>query len=152
MKQHAEFAPAGAVRTITLSLPKPRNDRGAGNRRGNQPVGGTTMLFSITANYTPQAINTLMANPDANRAEAVTRLIEAAGGKLVSFYSTAAEGPGVLVIFDAPDLMAAAAIGGVALAGGAIHNYRLTRLLTPDEAKAARRKAAQLKSAYAPPS
>jgi uncharacterized protein with GYD domain len=109
------------------------------------------MLFSITANYTPAAINALMANPEANRAEAITRLIEAAGGRLVSFYSTAAEGPGVLVIFDAPDMTAASAIGGIALAGGAIHNYRLTRLMTPDEVKAARRKAAQLKSAYAPP-
>ncbi|WP_198372517.1 GYD domain-containing protein [Roseomonas rosulenta] len=110
------------------------------------------MLFSITANYTPQAINALMANPDANRAEAIKRLLEAAGGKLVSFYSTLAEGPGVLVICDLPDGEAAAAVGGVALAGGAIHNYRLTRLMTPDEVKPVRRKAAQLKAAYAAPS
>jgi uncharacterized protein with GYD domain len=110
------------------------------------------MFFSITANYTPQAINALMANPDTNRAEAIRRLLEAAGGKLVSFYSTQAEGPGVLVICDLPDLAAAAAVGGVALAGGAIHNYRLTRLMTPDEVKPIRHKAAQLKAAYAPPS
>ena len=58
------------------------------------------MLFSMTANFTPQAINGLMANPEANRAEAIKRLSEAAGGKLVSFHSTQAEGPGVLVICD----------------------------------------------------
>jgi uncharacterized protein with GYD domain len=110
------------------------------------------MLYCITANYTPAAINALMADPEADRAAAITRLIEAAGGKLVALYSTAAEGPGVLVIFDVPDGMSAAAIGGVALAGGAIHNYRLMRLMAPDEVKGARRKAAQLKAAYAPPS
>lgn len=110
------------------------------------------MFFCITANYTPAAISTLMAKPDSNRPEALRRLIEAAGGKLVSFYSTAAEGPGVLAIVELPDAMAAPAIGGVIMAGGAVENYRLTRLMTPDEVVGVRRKAAQLKAAYAPPS
>ncbi|NMJ39777.1 GYD domain-containing protein [Roseomonas sp. JC162] len=110
------------------------------------------MLFCVTANYTPAAINALMAKPETNRAEAVRRLIEAAGGKLVSFYSTAADGPGVLVIFDMPDAMAAPAIGGVVMSTGALQNYRLTRLMTPDEVVGVRRQAAQLKTVYAAPS
>ncbi|MEO3475455.1 GYD domain-containing protein [Roseomonas sp. CAU 1739] len=109
------------------------------------------MLFCITANYTPEAIRGLMANPDTNRVEAVTRLIEAADGKLVSFYSTAAEGPGVLVIFDVPDPQSAPAIGGIVSSTGAIRNVRLTRLMSPEEVKSVRHKAAKLKAAYAPP-
>jgi len=60
-------------------------------------------------------------------------LIEAAGGKLISMYSTAADGPGVLVIFDVPDPNSAPAISGTVVAAGAIHNVNLTRLWTQDE-------------------
>ena len=60
------------------------------------------MHFCLTAQYTPQALNGIMENPTASRYEATKKLIEAAGGKLVSMYSTPAEGPGVLVIFDVP--------------------------------------------------
>jgi len=110
------------------------------------------MLFCITANYTPAAITALMAKPETNRAEAVRRLIEAAGGTLVSFYSTASEGPGVLVIADLPDPQTAFAIGGLVNSTGALQNYRLTRLITPEEVVGIRRKAAQLKPAYMAPS
>jgi uncharacterized protein with GYD domain len=61
------------------------------------------MLFCITAQYTPQALSALLENPNISRAEAISKLIEAAGGKLVTLYSTVAEGPGVLCIFDVPD-------------------------------------------------
>ena len=61
------------------------------------------MHFCLTAHYTPQALNNIMDDPKTNRYEAVKKLVEAAGGKLVSMYSTAADGPGVLMIFDVPD-------------------------------------------------
>lgn len=109
------------------------------------------MLFCITATYTPSAITALMAHPETSRADAVRRLVEAAGGKVVSFYSTAAEGPGVLAILDLPDPQAAFAIGGVVNSTGAIQNYRLIRLITPEEVVGIRRKAAQLKPAYMAP-
>ena len=70
------------------------------------------MHFCLTAQYTPQALNKIMENPKTNRYEAAKKLIEAAGGKLISMYSTAADGPGVLVIFDVPDPSAAPAISG----------------------------------------
>ena len=109
------------------------------------------MHFCITANYTPQAITAIMANPDMNRLAAITSLVEAAGGKLVSLYSTAAEGPGVLVIIDGPDAMSAPAIVSVVKATGAIEDVRLIRLMTPDEVKPVRHKAAQIRPAYKPP-
>jgi uncharacterized protein with GYD domain len=79
------------------------------------------------------------------------KLVEAGGGKLVSMYSTASEGPGVLVIFDVPDPEAAPAIAGIAVAGGAVHNVKLTRLMTQDEVSKVRQKARDLRGAYKAP-
>ena len=109
------------------------------------------MHFCLTAQYTPQALNNIMDNPATNRYEAAKNLIEAAGGQLVSMYSTAADGPGVLVIVDVPDPSAAPAISGVLVASGAVHNVTLTRLWTQDEIKQVREKATQLRGAYKPP-
>ena len=109
------------------------------------------MHFCITAQYTPQALNSILDDPNTDRYAAVKKLIEAGGGKLISMYSTAAEGPGVLIIFDMPDPEMASSMTGVAMAGGAIHNIKLTRLMTQDEVKSVRQKARQLRGAYKPP-
>jgi uncharacterized protein with GYD domain len=99
------------------------------------------MHFCFTGQYTPQALNNIMENPTTNRFEAAKQLIEAAGGKLISLYSTPADGPGVMAIFDVPDPNAAAAISGVVVASGATHNVKLIRLLTQDEVTHVRQKA-----------
>src|SRR5882672_3279616 len=109
------------------------------------------MHFCLTGQYTPQALNKIMENPKTNRYEAAKNLIEAAGGKLISMYSTAADGPGVLLIFDVPDPNAAPAITGLVVASGTIHNVGLTRLWTQDEIMQVRQKAVQLRSSYTPP-
>ena len=109
------------------------------------------MHFCLTAQYTPKALNNIMENPTTNRYEAAKKLIEAAGGKLISMYSTATDGPGVLVIFDVPDPNAAPAISGTVIAAGAIQNARLTRLWTQDEIMQVRQKAVELRGSYKPP-
>jgi uncharacterized protein with GYD domain len=109
------------------------------------------MHFCLTAQYTPQALNAIMEDPNTNRYEAVKKLIEAAGGKLVSLYSTASEGPGVLLIFDVPDPEAAPVIGGIAVAAGTIHNVKLTRLRTQEEISKVRHKARELRGSYKAP-
>jgi uncharacterized protein with GYD domain len=109
------------------------------------------MHFCLTGQYTPQALNNIMENPKISRYEAAKKLIEAAGGKLISMYSTPADGPGVLVIFDVPDPGEAAAISGVVVAAGALHHVKLTRLLTQDEVIDVRQKASKLRAAYKPP-
>jgi uncharacterized protein with GYD domain len=109
------------------------------------------MHFCLTGQYTPQALNSIMDNPTTNRYEAAKNLIEAAGGKLISMYSTPVDGPGVLVIFDVPDPGAAPAISGVVIASGALHHVKLTRLLTQDEVMQIRQKASQLRGVYKPP-
>jgi uncharacterized protein with GYD domain len=109
------------------------------------------MHFCVTAQYTPSALNAIMENPTTNRQEAFKKLVEGAGGKLISMYSTGAEGPGVLAIIDVPDPAAAAAISGVVTAGGAVHNVKLTRLLTQEEVTHVRQTAAKLRGSYKPP-
>ena len=109
------------------------------------------MHFCLTAQYTPQAINAMLDDDTSNRYEAVKKLVETGGGKLISMYSYGAEGPSVMVIMDVPEPSMAAAITGVAVAGGAIHNVKLTRLMTQDEVANVRQKARQIRSAYKAP-
>jgi uncharacterized protein with GYD domain len=113
--------------------------------------GELAMHFCLTGQYTPQALSNILDNPTTNRQEAAKKSIETAGGKLISFYGTAVEGPGVLVIFDVPDPGAAAAISGVVVATEVLQNVKLTRLLTQDEILQVRKHAVQVRSAYKPP-
>ena len=109
------------------------------------------MLFCITAQYTPLAINGMLDDPTTNRAEAIKKLLDAAGGKLVSMYFYPAEGPGVMVIFDVPDPDMAVAISGVAVSSSAAQNVHLTRLFTMDEVNTIRQKRVKLSGTYKPP-
>ena len=70
---------------------------------------------------------------------------------MISMYSTPAEGPGVLTIFDVPDPGAAPAICGIVVASGTLQNVKLTRLMTQDEVMKVRQTAAKLRAAYTPP-
>ena len=109
------------------------------------------MLFCLNADYTAQALNAMRENAKTNRAAAVEKLIEAAGGKLVSLYARASTGPGVMVIFDVPDPQMSAAITGVAVASGAVQNVELTRLYTMEEMGQIREKRVRISAAYKPP-
>ena len=110
------------------------------------------MHFCLTGQYSPQALNHIMDNPTVSRYEAAKQSIEAAGGKLISMYSTAANGPGILVIFDMPDPNAAPALSGVVVASGALQNVELTRLwTTQEEITSVRQTASKLRGAYKPP-
>ncbi len=109
------------------------------------------MLFSLTAEYTPQALNAMRENPNTNRQAAVEQLLEAAGGKLVGMYGRSVNGPGVLVIFDVSDPDMATAICGVAVSAGSVQNAQMTRLFTMQEIVGIRQKAKQIRGAYKPP-
>jgi uncharacterized protein with GYD domain len=109
------------------------------------------MLFCLTADYTPQALNAMRENPNTNRQAAVEQLLSAAGGKLVAMYGKASTGPGVMVIFDVADPAMAPAITGVAVSAGTIQNVEMTRLFSMEEIADVRQKARQIRSAYKPP-
>jgi uncharacterized protein with GYD domain len=108
------------------------------------------MLFCIMAEYTPETLNALMESPTTSRREAVQKLLEAAGGKLIEMYSTVADGPGALAIFDV-EPNKAPAISGLIMSTGTVRNIKLMRLLTQDEVVAVRQTGKQLKDAYRPP-
>ena len=109
------------------------------------------MHFCITVQYTPEALNGMLDDPKTNRYEAVKKLVEAGGGKLVSMYGMPSDGPGVMVIFEVTDPEMAPAIAGIAMAGGGIREIKFTRLLTPDELMSVQKKARQIRASYKPP-
>lgn len=109
------------------------------------------MLFCLTAEYTPQALNAMRENPNTNRQAAVEKLLAAAGGKLVSMYGKATNGPGVMIIFDVADPDMSAAMTGVPVSAGTLQNVHLTRLYTMEEIAGIRQKAKQIRGAYVPP-
>ena len=108
------------------------------------------MLFSISANYTAQALKAMGENVNTDRRAAVENLVSAAGGKLIGCYFTTSEGPGVLTIIDA-EPTAAAAILGVVVAADSVRDVKMTRLWTNDEVLAVRKKRVELQSAYKAP-
>lgn len=108
------------------------------------------MLFCLTTNYTPKALDAMGKNPNTNRREVVEKVLTAAGGKLVAMYGTIAEGPGAMVIFDA-DPAVAPAICGIAASTDGIHNVRMQRLFSGDEVRAVRQKRVELQASYSPP-
>lgn len=108
------------------------------------------MLFCLSVNYTPKGLEAMGKNPNTNRREAVEKLLNAAGGKMVSMYATIADGPGAIVIFDI-DPAVAPAIAAVAASSDAVHNIKMQRLFTTDEMMAIRAKRVELQAAYAAP-
>ena len=138
---------------ISVGTKRPIPCSGKGSREFFKRIsaGAIAMHFCLTGQYTPRALNSILENPTQNRAEAVRKVVEAAGGKLISFYGTPVEGPGVLTIFDVPDPAAAPAILGIAVAAGTLQNVKLTRLLTQDEIMQVRQQAIKLRGSYSPP-
>ena len=109
------------------------------------------MLFCMTGDFTPQALNAMRENPNTNRQAAIEKLLAAAGGKLVSMYGRATNGPGVMTIFDVADPAMAPAMTGVVISAGTLQNVNLTRLFTMEEIAGIRQKAKQIRGAYVPP-
>ena len=108
------------------------------------------MLYCITANYTPKALQDMAKNPNTNRRDAVEKLVTAAGGKLVAMYGTTVDGPGAMVIVDV-DPGVGAAIAAVVASSDGVCNVKAQRLFTMDEVIGIRKKRIQLQASYSPP-
>jgi uncharacterized protein with GYD domain len=108
------------------------------------------MLFCITANYTPKALDAMRENPSTNRRDALEQLVKAAGGKLVEMYGTMTDGPGALAIIDV-DPVAAAAITGTVASSDGVKNLKMMRLWSQDEIMAVRQKRIQIHGSYKAP-
>ena len=83
----------------------------------------------------------LTRNPE-DGSEAVGRLAETMGGRLVSFYNSFGEYD-VLVIYEAPDESTAAAIVLAAISPGHLSSVKTTVLLSAEEGMEAMRKAGE---------
>ncbi len=108
------------------------------------------MLYCITANYTPKALNAMREDPNTNRREAIEKLVNAAGGKLVAMYGTMSDGPGAMAIFEA-DPTAGGAIAGTIASSDAVQNVKVQRLFNREEVVAIRQKRAQIHASYKAP-
>lgn len=98
--------------------------------------------------YTPQAVAALKAKPQ-DRSQAVSQLMQDAGGQMLNFYWCFGEYDG-LFLFEAPDdITAQAAIVAFTAAGHIAHERTIT-LHPVDEKMQVLEKASSL--SYAPPS
>jgi uncharacterized protein with GYD domain len=106
--------------------------------------------FMVSCNYSTESKNALIANP-VDRAKVASAAIEAVGGKLHSAFMTFGE-TDIIVIYEAPDAIASAALAMTLGASGAFSSIKTTALLTTEEGIKALKLSADTKTAYRPPS
>ena len=99
-------------------------------------------LYMSQFGYTPEAWAALARNPE-DRSEAVSRLAEAVGGRLISLYYSFGEYDGVIII-EAPDEKAAASAVLAAVAAGHLRTIKTTTLLSVEDTVASLRKVGEL--------
>ncbi|WP_037371429.1 GYD domain-containing protein [Salipiger mucosus] len=105
--------------------------------------------FIISGNYTATAMKGMIDTP-SDREAATRALVEAAGGKLETFYLTTGDNDFSLkvTIDDASDLLAALMVAG---ASGAASNLKTVRAFTSEEFTEIQKKAGSIAKAYKAP-
>lgn len=104
--------------------------------------------YMLQLAYTSAAWNAMVEKPQ-NRLEAVQPVIESLGGRVESAWLTFGEYD-VMLVFELPDNVSAAAFAAVIAAGGAARAIQTTPLMTIEDAMAAMQKANGIRS-YRPP-
>lgn len=99
-------------------------------------------IFITQGRYTQSAVTEMIARPES-RAEAVEKIITAAGGKLHSYYMTFGEYD-FLSIIEAPDEKTVLASLAVSAAGGGVTDLKTTVAVNSAEMKDAFEKAKSL--------
>jgi uncharacterized protein with GYD domain len=103
--------------------------------------------YLVQGCYTSESIAALVKKPE-DRSVAVRELVEGLGGKFEGFWLASGEYDFVGIV-QFPDLQTAAAFALAAAAGGGVHNFQTTPLLTWTEGMDAFKKARGAK--YRPP-
>ncbi len=95
--------------------------------------------FIVTGNYTEKAAQGMLASP-SNRADAVRPLVEASGGKMLSYYMTTGETDFQMVVesTDGADIVPALMVAG---ASGTVSNLKTVRAYSAEEFMSAQQKA-----------
>ena len=105
--------------------------------------------YIITGNYTAAAMKGMLAKP-SDREAAARALVQAAGGKLESFFLTTGDNDfSMLVQSDNLTDMLAALM--VASATGAVTGMKTVQAFTSAEFQAAQKRAGEIAAKYTPP-
>ena len=105
-------------------------------------------LFIAQGRFTHEYIRGGMAKPE-DRYAVISRLIEQAGGKLVSLYITLGQYD-FMVVSEMPDAKAASILAFVATGGGGIEGSVTTQAFTTAEARDMLEAAGKLAGSYKP--
>jgi uncharacterized protein with GYD domain len=105
-------------------------------------------LFITQGRFTHEYIRGGMAKPE-DRYAVISRLIEQAGGKLVSLYITLGQYD-FMVVSEMPDAKAASILAFVATGGGGIEGSVTTQAFTTAEARDMFETAGKLAGSYKP--
>jgi uncharacterized protein with GYD domain len=92
-------------------------------------------IYITQGRYTRDAIKGMIVRPE-DRADAVSRLLAKAGGRLIGYYVTFGEYD-FLAIAEVPNDVQAAAVLLAAASGGGVSDLRTTVAMTAVEAKGA---------------
>jgi uncharacterized protein with GYD domain len=106
-------------------------------------------IFVTQGRYSESAIKAMLVRPE-DRAAAVAKLIEKAGGHLIDYYVLFGEYDW-MVIYEVPSGKEAAAIVLTAIGAGAVTGTKTRLAMTTIEAKAAFEAGAALAAAYQTP-
>jgi uncharacterized protein with GYD domain len=109
----------------------------------------TMAKYAVLGGYTADAWSKMIENP-GDRTAAVTKAVEALGGKLESFYWSFGDDD-FLGIIEAPDDAGAAAFSVAVGSSGTLRNLRTIKLISLEEGRKILEKAKMTKAAYAPP-
>ncbi|WP_460452348.1 GYD domain-containing protein [Alsobacter sp. SYSU BS001988] len=102
--------------------------------------------FIVQGRYSINAVSGMMSEPE-DRSRAVGKLLEAVGGKLLSYYVTFGEFDWLLVC-DAPNVQAISAATIAAASGGGVTDIKTTVAMSPTEAMEAFRQAGVVASSF----
>ena len=105
--------------------------------------------FVVVGGYTADAWAKMIDNP-GDRTAAVTKVLEALGGKLESFYWSFGDDD-FLGIIEVPDDSAGAAFSIAVGSSGTLRNVRTIKLVSLDEGRKVLEKAKAAKAVYSPP-
>ncbi len=107
------------------------------------------MLFVTQASYSQSGIKGLVDKPE-DRAAAIEKMVQTAGGKIVGFYMTSGESD-LLLITEFEKGETAVALGMVAAASGSVSDLKTVRAWTTAEFQSVAEEASELAGTYTPP-
>jgi uncharacterized protein with GYD domain len=105
--------------------------------------------YLVLASYSDEAVSGMLMHP-ADRATAVTKLIEGAGGRLESFHWVL--GPfDVAVVVDMPDSQSMAATALAVIASHSLKRFESYELISHQDIAGVEEKAREVSKSYQPP-